>query len=246
MSRQRSRRPPSPMRAPSPRSACSTRHLETHGGMAWLDADGVLNVRTSTQVPFLTRRALRGHLRAARQGPGVLRTRRRRLRRQAGNVRRGHSGAGRAQDRAAGEVGTDPRGAVHRDLDAASDARHGQGRCRQATASSPRCSSTCCPTPAPMAIMRRPVLFHACGESLGVYNCAEQEGRRLGRLYQHGAGRRVSRLRPAANPVRRGSRDRRAWRRQLGISPYDFRRHNVVKPGDPHAVTRRHRITTMC
>ncbi|SCB54118.1 xanthine dehydrogenase, molybdenum binding subunit apoprotein [Bradyrhizobium shewense] len=32
--------------------------LETHGGLAWLDASGVLNVRTSTQVPFLTRRAL--------------------------------------------------------------------------------------------------------------------------------------------------------------------------------------------
>ncbi|MES2030117.1 MAG: molybdopterin cofactor-binding domain-containing protein, partial [Pseudomonadota bacterium] len=33
-------------------------HLETHGGMAWLDADGVLNIRSSTQTPFLTRRAL--------------------------------------------------------------------------------------------------------------------------------------------------------------------------------------------
>jgi len=32
--------------------------LETHGGIAWVDADGVLTVRTSTQVPFLTRRAL--------------------------------------------------------------------------------------------------------------------------------------------------------------------------------------------
>ncbi|PDT88211.1 aldehyde oxidase [Bradyrhizobium sp. Y36] len=32
--------------------------LETHGGLAWLDEAGVLNVRTSTQVPFLTRRAL--------------------------------------------------------------------------------------------------------------------------------------------------------------------------------------------
>jgi len=32
--------------------------LETHGGLAWRDEAGVLNVRTSTQVPFLTRRAL--------------------------------------------------------------------------------------------------------------------------------------------------------------------------------------------
>jgi CO/xanthine dehydrogenase Mo-binding subunit/aerobic-type carbon monoxide dehydrogenase small subunit (CoxS/CutS family) len=32
--------------------------LETHGGLAWVDADGILNVRSSTQTPFLTRRAL--------------------------------------------------------------------------------------------------------------------------------------------------------------------------------------------
>ena len=33
-------------------------HLETHGAIAWLDDDGRLNVRTSTQVPFLTRDGL--------------------------------------------------------------------------------------------------------------------------------------------------------------------------------------------
>ena len=32
--------------------------LETHCAIAWRDAGGVLNVRSSTQVPFLTRRAL--------------------------------------------------------------------------------------------------------------------------------------------------------------------------------------------
>jgi putative selenate reductase molybdopterin-binding subunit len=32
--------------------------LETHCAIAWPDADGMLNVRSSTQVPFLTRRAL--------------------------------------------------------------------------------------------------------------------------------------------------------------------------------------------
>src|SRR5260370_15250321 len=32
--------------------------LETHGGLAWVDAKRVLNIRPSTQVPFLTRRAL--------------------------------------------------------------------------------------------------------------------------------------------------------------------------------------------
>ena len=33
-------------------------HLETHVALAWIDAGGRLTVRTSTQVPFLTRRAL--------------------------------------------------------------------------------------------------------------------------------------------------------------------------------------------
>jgi putative selenate reductase molybdopterin-binding subunit len=32
--------------------------LETHAAIAWLDAAGVLNIRSSTQVPFLTRREL--------------------------------------------------------------------------------------------------------------------------------------------------------------------------------------------
>ena len=34
--------------------------LETHGSLGWLDADGQLVIRSSTQVPFLTRRALCG------------------------------------------------------------------------------------------------------------------------------------------------------------------------------------------
>ncbi len=33
-------------------------HLETHGSIAWIDEDGRLVVRTSTQTPFLTRAAL--------------------------------------------------------------------------------------------------------------------------------------------------------------------------------------------
>ncbi|MEA2829440.1 MAG: putative selenate reductase molybdopterin-binding subunit, partial [Bradyrhizobium sp.] len=32
--------------------------LETHGGLAWVDSNGILNVRSSTQIPFLTRRSL--------------------------------------------------------------------------------------------------------------------------------------------------------------------------------------------
>src|SRR5215212_7729463 len=33
-------------------------HLETHGSIAWVDEDGRLNVRTSSQTPFVTRKGL--------------------------------------------------------------------------------------------------------------------------------------------------------------------------------------------
>ena len=75
-------------------------HLETHCAIAWLDETGRLNVRSSTQTPFLTRRALSADIRSrSRQSPRVLRAHGRRLRRQAGNAGRGHRGAGGAQDR---------------------------------------------------------------------------------------------------------------------------------------------------
>jgi CO/xanthine dehydrogenase Mo-binding subunit/aerobic-type carbon monoxide dehydrogenase small subunit (CoxS/CutS family) len=35
-------------------------HLETHGAIGWLEADGTLTIRSSTQTPFLTRDALAG------------------------------------------------------------------------------------------------------------------------------------------------------------------------------------------
>ena len=37
--------------------------LETHGSIGWLDDDGRLVIRSSTQVPFLTRDELAPHLR---------------------------------------------------------------------------------------------------------------------------------------------------------------------------------------
>ena len=52
-------------------------------------------------------------------------------------------------------------------------------------------------------------LYAACGEAVAVYRCAEQEGRRLYRLHQHGAGRRDPRLRNDADDFRRRVRDGR-------------------------------------
>ena len=167
------------------------------------------------------------------QGPGVLRTGRRRLRRQAGDVRRGHSRAGRAQDRAAGQAGADARGAVHRDLDAASDAGPHQGRRRRATARSPRCRCAWSPTPAPTAITPARCCFTPAASRIGVYHCPNKRVDGYRRLHQHRAGRRVSRLRPAANADSRSSRRSTNWRGSSASDPFEMRRRNVVRPGDP-------------
>ncbi|MGY3468961.1 aerobic-type carbon monoxide dehydrogenase small subunit (CoxS/CutS family) [Bradyrhizobium sp. LM6.11] len=184
--------------------------LETHGGLAWLDASGVLNVRTSTQVPFLTRRALSDIFELPIDKVRVFCER----------VGGGFGGKQemfvedilalrRAQDRAAGEAGAHPRGAVHRDLDATSDAGPHQGRCgrgRQAHRA-----------PAQRALQhrrlrqsRRPRDVPLAVRVHRRLQLPEQEGRRLRGLHQYGAGRRVPRLWLAANTDRDRSRDRRA------------------------------------
>ena len=45
-------------------------------------------------------------------------------------------------------------------------------------------------------------MFHGCGESIAVYRCAEQAGRRPGRLHQQPAVRRVPRLRAGPGDLR--------------------------------------------
>ena len=103
--------PRSPTKAPSRRSGFSTPRWRPMAGWPGSTPTGVLNVRSSTQVPFLTRRALSEIFRArAGQGPRVLRARRRWFWRQAGDVRRGHPCAGRAEDRPAGQARIHPRG----------------------------------------------------------------------------------------------------------------------------------------
>ena len=62
---------------------------------------------------------------------------------------------------------------------------------------------------------------------------SQQEDRRLCRLYQHDAERRLSRLRPAARPISRSNRRWTKWRGRSASIPFAFRRLNVVRPGDP-------------
>ena len=76
------------------------------------------------------------------------------------------------------------------------------------------------------------VLFHAIEEAVTVYRCREQAGRRPRRLHQHGPGRGVPRLRALPDDLRGRVRDRRA-------GPLARHRPGRVPPPQPHPRGRR-------
>ncbi len=101
-------------------------HLETHGAVGWIDEAGRLVIRSSTQVPFLTRDELcrifglerdRVRVYAPRVGG--------RFRGQAGDVHRGPGGAGGAAAGPAGGVRVRAHGPVPAGVRAPPDAGDG-------------------------------------------------------------------------------------------------------------------------
>ncbi len=77
-----------------------------------------------------------------------------------------------------------------------------------------------------------PVLFHACGESLGVYNCPNKKVDAVvaytntvpaGAFRGYGLPQTLIAVEAAIDELAKG----------LGISPFDIRRRNIIKPGDP-------------
>jgi putative selenate reductase molybdopterin-binding subunit len=77
-----------------------------------------------------------------------------------------------------------------------------------------------------------PVLFHSCGESLGVYNCPNKKVDAIvaytntlpaGAFRGYGLPQTLFAVEAAIDELAKA----------LRISPYEFRRRNVVKPGDP-------------
>ena len=212
-SKQASPRPTSCTRAPTSRSVSSTRRWRPTARSPGVDADGVLNVRSSTQVPFLTRRALcdlfdldpdQVRVFCERVGGGF-----------GGKqemLDRGHRGAGGAQTgrpvqleftreeqfiatttRHPMRVAVKAGARTRRHADRAADAHRLQHRrLRQ-----PR---------------RRRCCIHACGESIGVYRCPNKKIDALRGLHQQRAVRRVPRLRPAADPASPSSRRSTSWR----------------------------------
>jgi hypothetical protein len=206
--------------------------LETHGGVAWIDADGTLNVRSSTQVPFLTRRALteifdlapeKVRVFCERVGGGfggkqemfvedilalaVLRTGRP-VKLEFTREEQFISTSTRHPMRVTVKAGADSNGKLTAlQLDVLSNTgAYGNHA--------------------------GPVLFHACDESIGVYNCPNKKVDAVaaytntvpaGAFRGYGLPQTLLAVEAAIDELAR----------QLGISPFEMRRRNIVKPRDP-------------
>ncbi|WP_431971299.1 molybdopterin-dependent oxidoreductase [Nocardia sp. bgisy134] len=206
-------------------------HLETHGGIGWLDAEGRLVVRCSTQVPFLVRDELchvfglerdRVRVFAARVGGGfgakqemlvedlialaVLRTGRP-VQYEYTRSAEFTSATTRHPMRVAVTAGADADGvltalAVDVLSDAGAYGNHSPG-----------------------------VMYHGVSESIEVYRCANKRVDATavytnnipsGAFRGYGLGQIIYAVESAFDELAR----------ELGIDPFDFRRRNVVVPGD--------------
>jgi CO/xanthine dehydrogenase Mo-binding subunit/aerobic-type carbon monoxide dehydrogenase small subunit (CoxS/CutS family) len=205
--------------------------LETHQAIAWRDAAGIMNVRSSTQVPFLTRRAL-----SALFGldPAKVRV---------------------FCERVGGGFGGKQEMLVE-DVVVLAALRTGRPVKLELTREEQFCATT---TRHPMRVTvtagaRRDgiltalqmrivsdtgaygnhgaqVLYHACGEAIGVYRCPNKaiEGYAVytnnmpsGAFRGYGA--------PQAGFAIESAIDELA--RALAIDPIEFRRRNVIRPGE--------------
>jgi putative selenate reductase molybdopterin-binding subunit len=206
--------------------------LETHGGLAWVDADGVLNVRCSTQVPFLTRRTLadlfnlpleKVRVFCERVGGGfggkqemfvedilamaALKTGRP-VKFELTREEQFISTSTRHPMRVTVRAGADRDGkltALHLDVLSNTGAYGNHG-----------------PS----------VMFHAVGESIAVYNCPNKKVDGVvaytntmpaGAFRGYGLPQTIFAVESAIDELAR----------QLGIDPFEMRRRNIVKLGDP-------------
>jgi hypothetical protein len=206
--------------------------LETHGGLAWLDANGILNVRSSTQVPFLTRRALADIFDLAPDKVRVF-------------CERVGGGFGGKQEMfvedilamAAIKTGRPVKFELTREEQFISTStRHPMRVTVKAGA-----ASNGKLTALQLDVLSNtgaygnhagPVLFHAVSESISVYNCPNKKVDAVvaytntvpaGAFRGYGLPQTLFAVEAAIDELAKG----------LGISPFEIRRCNVVKPGDP-------------
>ena len=206
--------------------------LETHGGLAWVDAGGVLNVRSSTQVPFLTRRALAEIFDLAPEKVRVF-------------CERVGGGFGGKQEmfvedilalaalktgrpvkleltREEQFISTSTRHPMRVTVKAGAD-KDGKLTALQLDVLS---NTGAYGNHAPA------VLFHACGECIGVYNCPNKKVDAVvaytntvpaGAFRGYGLPQTLFAVEAAIDELAK----------QLGINPFEMRRRNIIKPGDP-------------
>lgn len=206
--------------------------LETHGGLAWLDDAGVLNVRTSTQVPFLTRRALSDIFGLPMDKVRVF-------------CERVGGGFGGKQEMFVEDIlalaalktgrpvkleltreeqftATSTRHPMRVHIKAGADADGRLTALQLDVLSNTGAYGNHGPS----------VMFHAVSESIAVYNCPNKRVDGFvvytntvpaGAFRGYGLPQAVIAVEAAIDELAR----------QLGISPYDMRRRNIIKHGDP-------------
>ncbi|WP_315741358.1 MULTISPECIES: molybdopterin-dependent oxidoreductase [unclassified Bradyrhizobium] len=206
--------------------------LETHGGLAWLEPSGVLNIRSSTQVPFLTRRALSDIFGLPAEKIRVF-------------CERVGGGFGGKQEMfvedvlalAALKTGRPVKLEFTREEQfIATSTRHPMRVTVRAGADKDGKL-----TGLQLDVLSNtgaygnhagPVLFHACGESLGVYNCPNKKVDAVvaytntvpsGAFRGYGLPQSLFAVEAAIDELAH----------QLKIDPFEMRRRNVVKSGDP-------------
>lgn len=206
--------------------------LETHGGLAWVDASGILNVRSSTQVPFLTRRALADIFDLAPDKVRVF-------------CERVGGGFGGKQEMfvedilalAALKTGRPVKFELTREEQFISTSTRHPMRVT-VTAGADRSGKL---TALQLDVLSNtgaygnhagPVLFHAASECISVYNCPNKKVDAVvaytntvpaGAFRGYGLPQTIFAVEAAIDELAT----------QLGIDPFDMRRRNVVKPGDP-------------
>jgi len=207
-------------------------HLETHGAIGWLDESGVLNIRSSTQVPFLTRIAVADLYNLPRE----------KLRVFCGRVGGGFGGKQEMQTEdllalAILKTGRPVKYELTRtEQFSATTSRHPMsvrvklGAAKDGTLTAIELdvlSNT-----GAYANHAVGVLNHAVGECIGVYNCPNKKVRGKA-VHTHtmpsGAFRGYGLSQ--TNFAVESAMDELA--RLCGIDPFTMRRINVVKDGDP-------------
>jgi putative selenate reductase molybdopterin-binding subunit len=206
--------------------------LETHGALAWFDEDGRLTVRTSSQVPFLTKRALCRVFDLPADQVRVL----------TGRVGGGFGGK---QEMLAEDLVTLAVLVLKKPVKyeytrseqfLAATTRHpfkvevslGATRDGTLTAFSLRVVSNT----GAYGNHGPGVLFHSCGESMAVYRCANKkvDGYAAytntvpsGAFRGYGLGQVMFAVESGMDELARG----------LGLDPVTFRERNIIRAGDP-------------